>query len=804
MDGRDTAGAPGTGAKRRNLGFFKPRLYILERRRTDTIIAESAGPAEDDKSSNLRRSQSDRTEYSLKLKAKMTPHAIPEAPVTPTLDPKEQRQRMIRRRLKVIEELVQTEKDHLNDLDLCITQVVQPLREKQMECLDVDGLFSNIESVHQISAKLLSMLEYAASEDEPEMQMIGEIFLQIKTPLEEVYKVYCYHHDDANSLLETYNKDEEIRRHLRNQIEALKKLYQEQGKSTLLDMGSLLIKPVQRVMKYPLLLSELFKSTPESHADRRPVEDALAAVKQITVNINEFKRRKDLVMKYKKSDEDASLRDKLSKVNIRSIRKKSNRVTRHWKILTGGELQVKDETFNREEKTFRNLEKAVRLCAKNTSCYLQNIQDGMLLAVQNVHSLQRTVQDSNHSNGNALVQGLKNYQNSFESFKDHLERLVVMPLAKLQVLFSAPQKLVQKRYDKLLDYVSCLAQSESMRDKKAAEELNQAKKDYEALNAQLVEELQQFNKAAKKILINCICCFTAVFRDLMTSALQASPSVKNTLVSPSGNIRDRQKQVVEEIQKLSFGKEFSVGSQRALERRASSEERSKKKSSACMPKAPLQTEDHRTKLLATHSPDKLFQAKRKFNAAQDLDASLHEGDIVAVLEQQDPLGSVSRWLVDTGMMQGYVYSSFLRPYNPVIGQNGVCTDGLVTDGDFDDISLFVPSYSGDSSSTRSLHLSTSDSDIALNSSQETSLCTPDTVSINGSDDSSSDLGEQQIFYAVYSFQARSEHELSIEEYERVKIVKSSDLSGNKDWWLAEVKGKRGYVPANYLGRMSYA
>ncbi|XP_078062872.1 rho guanine nucleotide exchange factor 38 [Mustelus asterias] len=796
MGSKEPPSAP--TAKRKNLGFFKPRLYILERRRTDTIIDEAP---EEEKGGTLRRSQSDRTEYSHKLKAKMAPHAIPEAPVTPTLDPKEHRQRMMCRRLKVIEELVETERDHFNDLDLCITHVVQPLRERKMECLDVDRLFSNIDSVHQISAKLLSMLAYAITEEEPEMQMIGEIFLQLKTPLEEVYKIYCYHHDDASSLLETYDKDDEIQRLLRSQVDVLKKIYQEQGKSTLLDMGSLLIKPVQRVMKYPLLLSELLKSTPELHADHRPVEDALTAVRQINVNINEFKRRKDLVMKYKKSDEDESLRDKLSKVNIRSIRKKSNRVTSHLKILTGGERQVKDETFDREEKTFRNLDKAVRLCSKNTSYYLQNIQEGMLLAVQNVHGLQRILQDCDHSNADSLQQ-LKNYQNSFESFKDHLERLAVVPLGTLQLLFSAPQKLIQKRYDKLLDYVSCLKQSESVRDKRAAEELNEAKKDYEALNGQLVEELQTFNKAAKTILINCICCFMAVFRDLMTSALQASPPVKNILVSPPGSVRDRQKQAIEEIHSLSFGKEF--GSHRVLERRASLEERLRKRSSASTPEVPHQTGDDRAKLLATHSPDKLFQAKRNFNAAQDLDASLHEGEIVAVLEKQDPLGSVNRWLVNTGMAQGYVYSSFLKPYNPSTGQNGVSTDGSVTDGDFDDISLFVPSHCGDTSHTRSLCFNTSDSDSPLNDSQEASPCTPETTSVNGNNDSSSDLGEQQIFYAVYPFQARSKHELSLQEYERVKIVKPSDLSGNTDWWLAEVKGKRGYVPANYLGRMSYA
>lgn len=43
----------------------------------------------------------------------------------------------------------------------------------QVDRLDVEGLFSNIESVHQISAKLLSLLEEATTDVEPAMQVIG-------------------------------------------------------------------------------------------------------------------------------------------------------------------------------------------------------------------------------------------------------------------------------------------------------------------------------------------------------------------------------------------------------------------------------------------------------------------------------------------------------------------------------------------------------------------------------------------------------------------------------------------------------
>ena len=61
-------------------------------------------------------------------------------------------------------------------------------------------------------------------------------------------------------------------------------------------MGSLIIKPVQRIMKYPLLLGELWQATPEDHPDYQPVQEAFTTAKIINVNINEFKRRKDIGM----------------------------------------------------------------------------------------------------------------------------------------------------------------------------------------------------------------------------------------------------------------------------------------------------------------------------------------------------------------------------------------------------------------------------------------------------------------------------------------------------------------------------
>lgn len=125
---------------------------------------------------------------------------------------------------------------------------------------------------------------------------------------------------------------------------------------------------------------ELLNSTPESHPDKVPLTNAVLAVKEINVNINEYKRRKDLVLKYRKGDED-SLMEKISKLNIHSIIKKSSRVSSHLKHLTGFAPQLKDEVFEETEKNFRMQERLIKSFIRDLSLYLQHIRVSVAIAV---------------------------------------------------------------------------------------------------------------------------------------------------------------------------------------------------------------------------------------------------------------------------------------------------------------------------------------------------------------------------------------------------------------------------------------
>ncbi|XP_070777614.1 rho guanine nucleotide exchange factor 38 [Enoplosus armatus] len=785
--------------KRRNRPVF---LRYLERRKTDTIVADDSAKGDINLGTLVRRSQSDKTEYSAKLKEKMTPHDR-STPPSPALDPEEVRLRKMNRRAKVIQELLQTEKDYLTDMELCIREVVQPLRNLQV--VDVDRLFTNMETLCEVSAALLHRLHEAMADPDLEAVVIGEVFIQAKAALEDVYKIYCYHHDDANMSLKSYEKEEEIKQHFTMCVLALKKIYDQEGKPNLLDMGSLLIKPVQRIMKYPLLLGELWQATPEDHPDFQPLQEAFTAAKIINVNINEFKRRKDIVMKYKRLEDEGTLRGKLHKFNIHSIRKKGDRFAGYLKILTGVEPQVRDEVFDREEKLFRSLEKAVRQLVKNVQCYLQQTQEMVSVAIQTVQDMENIVKDPNKNGTNGSSHN--NGYDPYKHFKDSMERLVLVPLSSLQGMFTAPQKLIQKRYDKLLDYCSRLERSSSISSSSSTtssspslvseDPSGPARRDYEAINALLVEELQRFNMAAYTILTNCVVYLVALLRGLMDKILLCSPTIQQ-IPAPLSNITEVQNSIMDELNNMTFVKD---NAQKLMERKVSFERQRDKK--MAVPEVQHQTEEQRAWLLAEHPPSRLYQLKRKCNGCQEQDLSLLEGELVALLEDTDPLGSSSRWLVHTGGKQGYVYSTFLKQYNPLrdslrAGQMAKEQQQqqppAMVDEDFDDLSLFV-SGSG-SSSLRSFNLNTTDSSSTLSGLQgepESPEDLEDTV----------DTDAQQ-FYAVYAFQARCDQELTLQEYQHVRILQFCDLGGNKDWWLAEANGQKGYVPANYLGRMSYA
>ncbi|KAF7254038.1 Dynamin-binding protein [Varanus komodoensis] len=808
-------------------------------------------------------------------------------------------QRMLEKRAKVVDELLQTERDYIRDLEMCVQKVLVPLQEAQVPHVDCEGLFGNIHGVISFSKKLLNTLEAANA--------VGPTFLGLRAELESVYKVYCHNHDEAIALLEAYEKDERVQKHLLESLEILR------GCTNYIDLGSFLIKPVQRVMRYPLLLMELLSATPESHPDQAPLAAAVLAVKEINGNINEYKRRKDLVLKYRKTDDD-SLIEKISKLNFHSIIKKSNRVSSHLKHLTGFAPQLKDEAFEETEKNFRMQERLIKSFIRDLSLFLQHVRESACVKVMAALSMWDLCMEK----GSAELEQFQKVHRLisdqlFSDFKERTERLVIAPLNQLLSMFAGPHKLVQKRFDKLLDFHTCTERAERLKDKRTLEELQSARNNYEALNTQLLDELPKFQSCAKELFTGCLRGYAEAHCDFVRLALQELQPLLSLLrvVGREGNLvavfQEEHSRVLQQLQVFTFFPENVPAAKRPFERKSLERQSARRQpllgmvstaggvaegsrprhgllwvgheerglmafsgaeaagAAHCLPlpwvlllalqpSYMLQSDELRAALLARYPPDKLFQAERNFNAAQELDVSLLEGDLVGVLKKKDPMGSQNRWLIDNGVTKGFVYSSFLKPYNPRCSHS----DASVGSHSSSESEHSGPSSSRGSSTPSSMlgnacvsspQKSAPDSgsqgDLAGSPqalSEVDAICQPQTGTTaeslqpprlvpasrrysnpdprNGHlakprakampslEDGnprlkSSECKSNQVYYAVYTFKGRNANELSVTANQRLKILQFEDITGNQEWWLAEAHGRRGYVPSSYIRKTEY-
>ena len=192
--------------------------------------------------------------------------------------------------------------------------------------IEVQELFGNIADVIDISEKFLDTLHLQVkSKSDPGSQMVGCCFLQHAETMQSVYTQYCLNHDKAEELLEKYETLPEIQRVLIQGVETLR------NQISCFSMGSILIKPVQRILKYPLILNELLKCTENEHKDKNDLREAVTIMSDVAAFINDTKRKKDIVEKYK-VEEDTTLSSKISKLNMHSIGKKSSRISQ--KLLT--------------------------------------------------------------------------------------------------------------------------------------------------------------------------------------------------------------------------------------------------------------------------------------------------------------------------------------------------------------------------------------------------------------------------------------------------------------------------------------
>ena len=187
-------------------------------------------------------------------------------------------------RLLVLREILETERKYVTDLEtlqnyageLKMDEIISPEAQR--------ALFSNLDDLVGFQRLFLAEMEQQLTRSR--LSSIGESYradlanLFIKNEKGFiVYETFCPNYPRA---LET----------------ALNEIDRLMEKSRLIDphtqLNDYLIKPIQRLCKYPLLLRELLKQSPEDAVDRKDLNEAQAVVNRVAMRVNDMKRRAEM------------------------------------------------------------------------------------------------------------------------------------------------------------------------------------------------------------------------------------------------------------------------------------------------------------------------------------------------------------------------------------------------------------------------------------------------------------------------------------------------------------------------------
>uniref|UniRef100_UPI00358FD963 guanine nucleotide exchange factor VAV2-like isoform X2 n=1 Tax=Myxine glutinosa TaxID=7769 RepID=UPI00358FD963 len=177
-----------------------------------------------------------------------------------------------------VQEIRQSEEKYLENLENIERNFLIPLR-RVLSARDIETIFINLEELLPVHRAFLAEIRQAVQHAAG--RHLHEVFLSFKPRL-LIYASYCSRLESAQSCLDNILQS---RDDIRKRLEECTLRYNG-GKFALRD---LLVVPMQRVLKYHLLLKELLKHTMEP-ACKPQVKNALEAMEDLAFYVNEVKR----------------------------------------------------------------------------------------------------------------------------------------------------------------------------------------------------------------------------------------------------------------------------------------------------------------------------------------------------------------------------------------------------------------------------------------------------------------------------------------------------------------------------------
>ncbi|XP_077176640.1 uncharacterized protein LOC143829493 [Paroedura picta] len=183
-------------------------------------------------------------------------------------------------------EFVNTEASYGEDLRIIKEEFYLPMQAAGLLTQDqLLVVFSNIQELIDLNENFLEYLQeeidqaFEQGDDDLMTVCIGEIFLEFVNML-PAFQTYCLQQSSSVNMLNALEKEKELLRIFlnvsQNDNTALRRM----------NLRSFLMAPLQRVTKYPLLLSRIIKSTTEYHPDHSSLREAKSRIESHLEHIN--------------------------------------------------------------------------------------------------------------------------------------------------------------------------------------------------------------------------------------------------------------------------------------------------------------------------------------------------------------------------------------------------------------------------------------------------------------------------------------------------------------------------------------
>lgn len=325
---------------------------------------------------------------------------------------------------------------------------------------------------------------------------VGECFAQYLTQMEKVYGAYLKNHDAANQRLAKLQGDTTVKCWLAECHNNASDI------TTAWDLDSLLVKPVQRILKYPLLLRELLESTTSSHPDHKALEYAVKEMMNVTHRINEAKKRSDLV--------EQMVTRKRKESDVRSgLAKAFGRRTEKIKERVGIAEAYQDPDFEELAHKFGGHFIRLQVCMRDVQGSIAEVDKAVHHFLDFANALEAYIEVSSstspeiESKWRKFVLAIREL--AAVALPDHRTKVqnhVIRPMLIAIELHKGPQNAIQKRRKRILDFARCKAMEKMGQkpDKKTLE----ASEMYEALNEQLKIDLPRLYGLTADLIKACL------------------------------------------------------------------------------------------------------------------------------------------------------------------------------------------------------------------------------------------------------------------------------------------------------------